>query len=1044
MTISSSTKNKGNAKKAIAALNVYKKVAIVRRSTDTVTYEDEKGNLKVVSDLVGEVVAASSSAKPKVLNKPKNDIPVPRIRVVKEYDEDVSSTYELPKHYVRFHRISDPQWDSSLQYGADADDEKWLKNKYCNYDKNNNNNSASATQNYQDNKNDKSSKSNNNDSYSKQTKLQNKRGSSSGAYTATKQQQIKPSSSKSSTKTKTKMNTSGGGVRKNNTYYQSSSSPSEYSSFYHQQLYQQQQKKFFSQVTVGVFEKIMDLLEKATGFDAILSDTQAETLIISNIPNLYQSFNTTKREYNNRSNMTIFSDSINFTPTQTSNIGSANRYSNNTIGGINIASASTNFTVGSNSNGLKILADSRGVRAGSFNASSMAGRMESGGGNNKSILALSSSATSNKQNNSKTSSNVSDKNNKKINMINNAINKKVCNDVYNYWVSKRCKLKRPLLRKFWPITSCDDTNPHLVFRPREKEKYKLRNKKSRQNNLETFKKLKQLRNDFNLLKIVCKLCIKREELLKLLMVMQYDLFQQRIHNVLDTSTHHRVSKHISKDSIASELHIKSYFDITSSAKSSGANGYGGNAKKNRKGRRSNTSAAATGNNNGSSLSVGSMVIPGVATGSGGILQHSDSSSTYLATAMINGATSINYNNIQAYHSNNVMHTNINNNASIVTAGTTVGNKMLTRAGGRSSSSSSSLPTAHMTPISPTPFTPFIIAGSNNGGSDPVPNFLQVLPSRDTYVTSWENSVPHVTSYIGGNALPTSKFRHRKRVGRGGRLIIDRLPCPSSMNENNISASRNTYTASKHCIAKNAFPLKRWDTKGKRSLQDQQDAIKQKRQQQQQQLKDVNKIKQQGYQQIFSSLSPPPLKEPAETQQKQQKLAIPAKSIDTTIVKPDNQSSLSSLTMPATQKNDNMAIHNRSEVEGNIDDQQRYDGEVLLDLLPQPLNHDLISQRIEELCIHALKEDFEKGTNNGGRNSPTNAGGIGAGGNSVLINTPSAMDAAPSFVGSSAATSTIASAVDEENNCEEVIVKIDDWIDTDDLLWGKERYSIGPL
>ena len=51
--------------------------------------------------------------------------------------------------------------------------------------------------------------------------------------------------------------------------------------------------------------------------------------------------------------------------------------------------------------------------------------------------------------------------------------KHVLTDVYNYWMSKRSKLKRPLLRRFWPVTASDDTNPHLVFRPREKEKYKL-------------------------------------------------------------------------------------------------------------------------------------------------------------------------------------------------------------------------------------------------------------------------------------------------------------------------------------------------------------------------------------------------------------------------------------------------------------------------------------------------------------------------------------------------------------------------------------------
>jgi hypothetical protein len=67
----------------------------------------------------------------------------------------------------------------------------------------------------------------------------------------------------------------------------------------------------------------------------------------------------------------------------------------------------------------------------------------------------------------------------------------VINDSYQYWISKRSKLKRPLLRRFWPVTSTEDSNPHLVFRPREKEKYKLR--KKRQNDMDAYRKLQQLK-----------------------------------------------------------------------------------------------------------------------------------------------------------------------------------------------------------------------------------------------------------------------------------------------------------------------------------------------------------------------------------------------------------------------------------------------------------------------------------------------------------------------------------------------------------------------
>ena len=46
--------------KGIAALSVYKKVAIVRKSSDTLTYEDSDGNTKTISDLAGAVSSAVS------------------------------------------------------------------------------------------------------------------------------------------------------------------------------------------------------------------------------------------------------------------------------------------------------------------------------------------------------------------------------------------------------------------------------------------------------------------------------------------------------------------------------------------------------------------------------------------------------------------------------------------------------------------------------------------------------------------------------------------------------------------------------------------------------------------------------------------------------------------------------------------------------------------------------------------------------------------------------------------------------------------------
>ena len=47
-------------KGGVAALNVYKKVAIIRRSTDVLTYEDAEGKSKTVTDLHLAAVATVS------------------------------------------------------------------------------------------------------------------------------------------------------------------------------------------------------------------------------------------------------------------------------------------------------------------------------------------------------------------------------------------------------------------------------------------------------------------------------------------------------------------------------------------------------------------------------------------------------------------------------------------------------------------------------------------------------------------------------------------------------------------------------------------------------------------------------------------------------------------------------------------------------------------------------------------------------------------------------------------------------------------------
>jgi enhancer of polycomb-like protein len=497
--------------KAVAALNVYKKVAVIRRATDSLNYEDAEGNLRTVSDL-GH---AASTATPALAtasgggghhnnhssnnsnNKAEHEIPVPQIKLVENYDTDIPDDYEIKSSYVRYHRPFMADWMEAVDYIADVEDETWLAN---------NPKFGGADNAIHDQVTDAATTS-----LTETTKNINNKDSSSSRIVDT--------------------NT-------NNT----------------------------QQLPLFMFEHIMDVLEKATGFDAIVSSFQAEQLIAEKVPGFTQLY-----------------------PVKT-------------------------------------------------------GRVASG----KADIVTS---------------------------------KHVVTEIYNYWVNKRSKLKRPLLRRYWPVTSTDDTNPHFVFRPREKEKYKLR--KTRRNDMLSFQKMKQMRQDFDNLRHILELVRKREQVYRAQVQMQCEWFQQKLFDMIDTSGKPRKTSTLlvkKRDIDMVMTSIPTYFD----------HHYSGAKRSKRAGRRGST--------------------------------ESRSVSPVPTTASIS--------------------------------------KVDPESSGTASADAA----------------PRVVAGQNLG--QPAPSFLDPLYTRESYVTSWNNAVPHVTSYIESHALPTNRFRHRPRVGRGGRLCIDRLPCPS--------------------------------------------------------------------------------------------------------------------------------------------------------------------------------------------------------------------------------------------------------------------------
>ena len=254
----------------------------------------------------------------------------------------------------------------------------------------------------------------------------------------------------------------------------------------------------------------------------------------------------------------------------------------------------------------------------------------------------------------------------------------VIKEVYDYWVNKRCRLRKPLLRKYWPVTATNDTNPHMVFRPREKEKYKLR--KKRQNDVDAFNKMKQLRTDFEKVRLLLDLVKRREQIHRCMIDLQTELFEQQIYDMVDTSGLPRKSNVLLRSQVEELLNVPKYFETQSVDR-----------HKKRKRRRSGA----------------------------------DSKSTSPVPKFDEKATSEDSSIFQR-----------------------------------------------------------LIAGQDHG--TPAPLFLHPLESRETYTTTWDNAVPFVTNYVDSHATPTYRFRHRPRVGRGGRIIIDRFPRPCNSNPQSLN------------------------------------------------------------------------------------------------------------------------------------------------------------------------------------------------------------------------------------------------------------------
>eukprot|EP01029_Cantina_marsupialis_P001809 TRINITY_DN1162_c0_g5_i1.p1 TRINITY_DN1162_c0_g5~~TRINITY_DN1162_c0_g5_i1.p1 ORF type:complete len:973 (-),score=260.56 TRINITY_DN1162_c0_g5_i1:278-3196(-) len=89
---------------------------------------------------------------------------------------------------------------------------------------------------------------------------------------------------------------------------------------------------------------------------------------------------------------------------------------------------------------------------------------------------------------------------------------RVMSELYPYWIQKREKLRKPLLRRFWPATACGNPDPHQVFRPRDKEQGGYRLRKNRQGQHENLLRLSQLHGQLLHAKELLQMPLHRERL----------------------------------------------------------------------------------------------------------------------------------------------------------------------------------------------------------------------------------------------------------------------------------------------------------------------------------------------------------------------------------------------------------------------------------------------------------------------------------------------------------------------------------------------------
>jgi len=591
-------------------------------------------------------------------NSNKKEIPVPTITTVTRYDTDIPPNYAMPPSYVRHVCPTYEQSvESTIEYNVDAEDERWWRSneEFGPFSK------AKIVVLGDDGEQVAESGSRENDVI-----MEGGSGAVGKAAEATEREDAKQQA-KEKAKDKSGRNKKGKFVKKNSakklddykedameigncsssdTFPPSKSSSHHYTieqvlvlnpKYLHSQYTTRQLLQNYNpKLPLSLLEQMMDILEKSTGFESIVTSHQALEILVSKLPELTDIFGPASAKERRMEEE------------------SEERYLARWLKNDDTA---TTATMNGKQNNVASLKQKTPLPT----------------------LAAPITLPS------------------------------VIHSVYHHWMTKRSRLKKPLLRRFWPPTSATDTNPHQVFRQSHTKENKRRLRKKKQNDVEAYQKMKLLKSDFERVRVLCELILRREEVNKNLVELTNDYFVERLDGWMDTSGEARqqIGCMDKKNAIERVLNVPMYF----------ADGPIVRVKGSKKRKRSSQLGWNVDSRDPSPIPVRSS----------------------------SGLTN---NNLPSH-------------------GTMKPPPLLA--------------------VMPPPKN--IIAAGHDGGF-PAPNFLQPLASRDSHpITSWEyNAVPSMPCYVNGKlTTQANKFRHRPRLGRGGRIVVDRVPCPSS----SLSTLHNT-------------------------------------------------------------------------------------------------------------------------------------------------------------------------------------------------------------------------------------------------------------